>query len=459
MTSMHQGFMSPSKIYTGVAGLITASMLCNYFNPPLPLDSIGLELDLADFSDVSALLTDDQFDAGSSCLASTSIEDAKKVVSQAALVEEHLHQTENRLSKLTKLLEDDFTLKRRTIATLVALEAPIRSLQDIVVSSEKKLGCIDGSKFETDMVAPPDLEVQSRAQSLRAAHHVIHDRLFNLVTELSRASVKFNLEAQERQHETLGDYLEMSAEADIIKLQDFVIEEVSRYGAPNQQCRIGEFMSEVAAITLSLKDLVKAEEYLSKGEQALTGDMQRQCALTRAQRIFQHAELLASQTDVDEVAAESRYRGAVQVANKYKLKRETATFLGRYASFIAAQGRPEEALKTALSALRLNVDEPAAALTAVNVRHQLGQLDNTEKIVEATQTLRGLRDQLEAFPELEGLREQLETSFASWGKVADTQATGWSVEGLLAVGRECLQYTDVAHVMLCFIAGGAFPGQ
>jgi len=465
MASCERGFLTSSKIYTGVAGLIAVHTVLNmyYSSPPGPLDSTGFNsaLNLAALS--TALEEGSNTDI--SCDAASSKDGYMKVLSYVALSEQLLDGMQAHISDIANVLSSDHTQMRQSIAIMSSLEDSISQSLEGTSSSVKLLTCIQDSLLRDspnwlDESGDSKLleELQEKIRSVRDAQRHAHDQLFSLLIDVWRAFIQVKHDTQSKLAETLEDSLNILAVEDLRILQDNVISAVRQHGDTSSPCQIGGYMSEVATITLSLADLMTAEKYLLEGEQRLTSQEQLKCAKARLHSIVRHADLLAAQTDIDVSAAESRYRGAVLTAKKYAFEEEIAKFQAKYAFFLTDQGRYDEALPIAKQSLNIDSREPVARLAIVRAQQQNGQLDAPAKIRAAKDTLASLSDNFSPSSVEEGLRSELFSSFDSWGKVAEVQDQHWSAGGIVAIGRQCMQYTDVAHFLLCFICGGTLPG-
>jgi len=360
---------------------------------------------------------------------------------------------------ITKVLASDYTQMHQAIKTTFSLKDEICQRLESASSSVAILNCAQSAQHPSSSPGASDSreQLQQKIRVVNGARRRTREQLFSLLLELWRVYWRTHSDVQNKLAETIEDSTDILAIQEIRELQDFVISMMKQHGDIDSTCEIGVYMSDVASLSLSLDDLIIAEGYLVEGEQLLKNEKRLQCAKARIERTAKHADLLASQLDIDVSAAESRYQGAIHIAKRYGFQREMAHFQGKYALFLTDQGRDEEAVQVTNQALRTDSTEPVARLAKVKAQQQAGELDSSTKIMAAKDTLDSLKDGLAPAAVEENLRLELFSSFDSWGKVAEVQGQKWSAGGIIALGRQCMQYSDVAELLICFICGGTFP--
>jgi tetratricopeptide (TPR) repeat protein len=262
------------------------------------------------------------------------------------------------------------------------------------------------------------------------------------------------------ERETLADSYTFAVSSSIQRLESVAIAEVD--DSPDAHFEVGMLLSEVFVIGRSRETLVKAEELLRKGEE-LSPPTQRQFhALARAERLYEHGQVLATEWDLDHEVAGSRYRNAVKITLGQQKFQEGARYLARYAHFLSDNGLLEEALNTANKAVELDKaeSEPLARYLQISLSQRLGELRTPAQIRSAEVQLDNIAGKLGAWPEAEASRTSLREELDRWHAVSEAGSTGSDWFGrVLDVGRACVQHGDAAKLTLCLLCKGILPAS
>lgn len=249
-------------------------------------------------------------------------------------------------------------------------------------------------------------------------------------------------------------------------LESMAIEEAEEHEEPHVMFQLGVYLSSVCTTKVQVPFfgrsceakygwtpgvggwsvppiIAQAESLLANAERLTLDTDDRQArARVRVNRIAQHAWMLARLHH--DSAAEYRYRMASQISASYKFGYEAAASLSRLARLFFHRSRREEALATAIEALRHKSDDPTALFLRASMRATLGKLQTDVEAREVAAELRALEGRLPD-PTIERKRAEQYAAMAEWEAVADS--------GPIA----CLGFGDAARTVLCLLLKLALP--
>lgn len=188
--------------------------------------------------------------------------------------------------------------------------------------------------------------------------------------------------------------------------------------------------------------LARAEALLLRGEEGAVGLSRIDRTSVRALRLYQHAKALALMHH--DVAAESRYLLAAELAAKVDRQKLAVHSLTRLSYFLHLRGHHTRALDMAEQALTHGTD-PLAIYLKATLRRSLGKLRTFDDIVDAETNLRAVAKTLPSRA-LEKQRTAAQIELELWRRAATESATQ---EDTLGVFRACTALGDVAHVLIC----------
>jgi len=188
-------------------------------------------------------------------------------------------------------------------------------------------------------------------------------------------------------------------------------------------------------------NIAEAEESLLQAEQRALGESRTQRAISRASRLYAHANFLAAQHS--DAAAEWRYEAAASLLAAGGEHKQAADSLSHLGAMLLLRNRRKEALVAVEAALAQHDEDPLARYLQVFLQLSSGQVRSGAEVRTAAEELRALVDYL-PWRELEGAHDALLEELALWDEVAEEGAS------------RCLQLPDAAKVLICLFGRLAF---
>lgn len=189
--------------------------------------------------------------------------------------------------------------------------------------------------------------------------------------------------------------------------------------------------------------IARAEVFMLRGEErTLVAGERTERGAMRALRLYQHAKCLALMHH--DIAAESRYLNAAQVAASNGRSKLAGHALTRLSYFLSLRGKSERSLDVAGQALVYGSD-PLAEYLKATLRRSLGELRTSAEIFEAEAVLKAVAGRLPS-----GGLEQQRILALNELQVLRHMATEGGIE-------VCYVMQDAARFLLCMFCKLIFP--